>query len=749
MSYDKFHSKSDDIFRVLTIDEALGVSSSLVGITLPALGPAMEDNFPEVVDKVRMIPQGRQLITHGQQGYYTEHFAYAEPSLFKIFDFELINGNTEKALEQPNTVIFSESMAKRTFGDEDPIGKRVDIGNQTGLEVTALMKDINENSHLNFDVIVSMVQADTASGFAQFLRSWQSISMVTYVQLNDPSSEESVEAKMEPLIRENNVGENFKVTLQPLGDIHLKSKDVLFENYNLNKTDIGYVFTLAAVGVFVILIASFNFMNLSTARSANRAQEVGIRKVFGAIRSQLINQFMIEAVLIALVSLIIALVFVASLGSFVNLPFEKNLATFFISNPIWLTGAILFTVLLGLFSGSYPALLLSKYSPTSILRGTFKTSSQGVILRKGLVIFQFTISIVMIIGTTIVYEQLQLMRNADKGFDTEQIVTLNIGHPSLQQSIPVLKNKLEQEPSILSTARTQGMPGRTFGRRGVTPEGAGPDDTWIVSVLTFDEEFLDLMGMEIADGRAFDRDIQTDPQQSILINEAMATELAWDDPVGRKITFGQNERTIIGVVKNFHFASMRHKIEPLAMFFNPNGGGNLAIKFSAENASEAMEFVQTSWNEVFPNSPIEYRFFDEEFGQQYESDEKFGRLVFSFTWLAIFIACLGLFGLSAFTAEQKTKEIGVRKVLGASVSGIVMLLSREFTKLIIVAVVIASPLAYYMMKIWLGDFAYRVNIGWFWFVVSAVMALMIALMTVSFQSVKAAMANPVNSLRYE
>lgn len=749
LSYDRFHSKSDNIFRVLTIDEALGVSSSLVGITLPALGEAMEEQFPEVVNRVRMLTQGRQLVNYEQQGFYTQHFAFAEPSLFEIFDFKLIDGDTEAALTAPNTVVFTESMAKRTFGNDDPIGKRVDIGNQTGLEVVAVMKDITENSHLNFDVIVSMEQADTTSNFAQFLGSWQSISMVTYVELASPDNAEPVKAKMEDLIRANNVGDNFSVTLQPLKDAHLKSSGILFENYNLNKTDEGYVYTLAAVGIFVILIASFNFMNLSTARSANRAQEVGVRKVFGAIRKQLIGQFMIESIIVSFVSLVLAIGLVTAVGSTVNLPFDDNLAVIFISNPVWLAGAVGFTLLLGLFSGSYPALLLSGYNPISILRGSFKTGSKGVLLRKGLVIFQFTISIVMIIGTTIVYDQLQLLRNADKGFDTEQIVTLNVGAPGLQQSIPVLKNKLEQNPAISATARTGGMPGRTFGRRGVVPEGASQEDTWIVSVLNFDESYVGLMGMEIVDGRMFDREIQTDQQQAILINEAMAKELAWDEPVGKKIGFGQNQRTIIGVVKDFHFASMRFKIEPLAMFFNPNGGGNLAIKFNAQDVSETMAFVQEAWNEVYPNSPIEYRFFDEEFGQQYESDERFGRLVFSFTWLAIFIACLGLFGLSAFTAEQKTKEIGVRKVLGASISGIVVLLSKQFTRLIIVAMVLASPLAYFMMDAWLNDFAYRVDINWFWFLVSAVAALLIALLTVTFQSVKAAMINPAKSLRYE
>jgi putative ABC transport system permease protein len=749
LSYDRFHTKSENIFRVLTIDEALGVSNSLVGITIPALGEAMKNNFPEVVNEVRMVPQGRQLITYEQQGFYTEHFAYAEPSLFEIFDFKLIDGDVNTALQSPNTVVFTESMAKKTFGNENAIGKRIDIGGQAGLEVVGIMKDVTENSHLNFDVIVSMQQADTTSGFAQFLRSWQSISLATYVQLANPASEETVEAKMESLIRENNVGDNFSVTLQPLKDAHLKSSGILFENYNLNKTDEGYVYTLAAVGLFVMLIASFNFMNLSTARSANRAMEVGIRKVFGAVKNQLINQFMIESVMICFISFVLAIGIVAALGSVINLPFDENLAILFISNPVWLLGSLIFTLALGLFSGSYPALMLSSFNPISILRGSFRTSSKGVLLRKGLVVFQFMISIVMIIGTTIVYEQLQHLRNAKKGFDTEQILTINVGHPSLQANIPVLKNKLEQNPAILKTARTASMPGRTFGRRGVTPEGAGPDDQWIVSVLTFDDDFVDLMGMEMVEGRMFSRETPSDQQEGVIINEAMAKQLDWDEPIGKKLTFGQNPSTILGVVKDFHFASMRYQIEPLAMFFNPNGGGNLALKVSAGDMAQTMSFIQSAWDEVYPNSPIEYRFFNEEFGQQYQSDEKFGKLVFSFTWLAIFIACLGLFGLSAFTAQQRTKEIGVRKVLGASIGGIIFLLSKQFTKLILVSVILASPLAFYMMDYWLSDFAYRVDISWLWFLTSALAAIVIALLTITFQSVKAAMANPAKSLRYE
>ena len=419
LSYDKFHSKSDQTFRVLTIDEALGVSSNLVGITMPMLGVAMESNFPEVENKVRMLPQGRQLINYEQQGFYTQNFAYAEPSLFDVFDFKVIEGDVNNALTEPNTVVFSETMAKTMFGGEDPIGKRIDIPGQTGLEVVGVMKDITENSHLDFDVIVSMEQSDTTSGFYNFINSWRSISMVTYVQVTNPELEEDLEAKMETLIRDNDVGENFKVTLQPLSEVHLGSSGILFENYNLNKTDINYVYTLAAVGLFVILIASFNFMNLSTARSANRAQEVGVRKVFGAFRLQLINQFMIESVVLCLISFFLAIGLVAMVGPLVNLPIEQNLAIYFLSNTTWLLGGLLFVLLLGIFSGSYPAFMLSAFNPISILRGSFMTSTKGILLRKSLVIFQFTISISMIIGTAIVYDQLQHQRNIDKGFNPE------------------------------------------------------------------------------------------------------------------------------------------------------------------------------------------------------------------------------------------------------------------------------------------------------------------------------------------
>ena len=328
-------------------------------------------------------------------------------------------------------------------------------------------------------------------------------------------------------------------------------------------------------------------------------------------------------------------------------------------------------------------------------------------------------------------------------------MTVNVSHPSLQSDLPVLINKLEQSPYIMNTARTQGMPGRTFGRRGVRPEGVAEEDTWIISVFSFDEHFMELMNMEVIDGRGYDREMATDPTEAVLINEAMAKELNWEEPVGRTITFGNQQRTVVGVVKDFHFTNMRHKIEPLAMLFNPNGGGNLALKFNSEGTAETIAFVQSSWDEIFPNNPLEYGFFDEEFGQQFASDEKFGQLVFSFTWLAIFIACLGLFGLSAFTAEQKTKEIGVRKVLGASVGGIVVLLSKQFSMLILVAMLLAAPLAYYIMNIWLGDFEYRVEIDPLWFILSAIVAFGIAIITVTFQSIKAATSNPINALRYE
>lgn len=748
LSYDRFHSNSDNLYRVLTIDEALGVSSNLVGITLPALGPTMKAEIPEVTKSMRMQGAGRSLLDHEEKQLYTENMAYVEPSFFDLFDYKLIEGDTAD-FNAPRKAVMTEDMAQRMFGSESPMGKLITVNNGNEYEVVGIMENTPPNSHLQFDFIGSMYPTEQDSNLVQFLNSWNSISMVTYVTLNDPNGEQAVKDKMEEIIRQHDVGENFSVTLQKLGDIHLGSNDILFDGYNQNKTDGDYVYTMLIVALFVILIAAFNFMNLSTARSVKRAREVGMRKVLGAVRGQLISQFLGESILLCVVSLIFAMGLVSIFGRFLPLPIEENLLIYLLKDPVMLSGMIGGTLLLGILAGIYPAFMLSNFLPAKVLKGSFATSASGIWLRRVLVVSQFAASIAMIIGTFIIYQQLNHIKNADKGFSTEQIITVQLGDNQLRQNYDALKNELKQNSNILDVATVSSMPGSGFGRNGVRPDGTPEDDIWIVSVMNMDENYFELMDMEIVEGRNYSREFSTDPQEGIIINEAFVREVGWESGVGKILHLGNNQRTVIGVVKDFHFASMRHKIEPLMIFFNPNASGQIALKLDASQMTASLNAVEAAWKKVNPNHPFEYRFFDEDFGRQYQSDENFGKLIVNFTALAILIACLGLFGLSAYTAEQRTKEMGVRKILGASTGNIVGLLSREFALLILIASVIAAPLAWYAMDDWLQDFVYRINIQWWVFIAAAGLALIIAMFTNAYHALRTARHNPAEILRYE
>jgi len=432
LSYDMQHSKTDRIFRVLTIDKALGVSSNLVGITLPALGPAMKEEFPEVIESVRLSWNGKNLIDYNNKTLYTTDLIYAEPSLFKVFDFKLISGNENTALTKPNTAVVTKTAAEKIFGIENPIGKTLKVDNNTDVEVVGVLKDIPATSHLAMDVVISLLPVQGDSNYAQYLSSWGIISMTTYVLLNDPSSEKSVESKLKPLIRKNNVGKNFNVTLQPLKDVHLKSSDILFDEANKAKSDIGYIYSLFAVALFIIVIAAFNFMNLSTARAASRAKEVGLRKVIGAVRPQLISQYLGESLLISLIALIFALILVEVFAPAAGI--EDSPLTNLSKNPQLILFLILGTIVIGILSGTYPAFVLSKFQPIKVLKGTIKASKSGVWLRRVLVILQYTTSIGMIICTYIVYQQLDYIRNKNAGYNREQVLTIDMNDNKLQQN---------------------------------------------------------------------------------------------------------------------------------------------------------------------------------------------------------------------------------------------------------------------------------------------------------------------------
>ena len=747
LSFDRFHAKADRIYRVLTIDRALGVSSQRVGITLPALGPAMEAELPEVERVVRLNTAGRSLVSYEDTDLYAENVVYAEAALFEIFDFGVRSGDAG-GLREPGTVVLTEALARRIFGEADPVGRTVTLDDDAELRVVAVAEDVPANSHLVFDAVVSYVPSKDQPQLEQFLSSWGSISMTTYALLRSPEDAAGLPEKLEAIIRRNDVGENFSVTVQPLADVHLRSSDILFDESS-GKSDVEYVYGLSAVAVFVLLIAAMNFMNLATARSAERAREVGMRKVLGAERRQLVGQFLGESVLLCALAFVLAVGLVKAALPLVNTALGKSLALDLLSEPVlvlYLAGLALGVALL---AGSYPAFVLSGFSPLVVLKGTFSRGRRGALLRRALVVTQFAASAVMIIGALVVAEQLRYIMEKQMGYDRDQVVVLSLGGPALQEKAATLRDELVRQPGVVAAATSGSVPGRQLGRTGVQPEGAAEDDVWIMSVFGIDDRFVPLMDIELAAGRNYGREHGTDQQEAILINEAAARALGWQDPVGKHLTLGQQQRTVVGVVKDFHFASVRHQIEPLMMLYVPEGAPLLSLKLDAQQIPAALASIEAAWKRLYPDHPFEYSFLDSEFAEQYREEANFAVLARGFTLLSIFVACLGLFGLASFTAEQRTKEIGVRKVMGASVPGLVLLLSKEFTRLVVVALVVAAPVAYFVMHHWLEDFAYRIDLSPWIFAVAGALALAIAWVTVSYQAVRAALTDPVKALRYE
>ncbi|NVO11151.1 MAG: ABC transporter permease [Bacteroidales bacterium] len=748
LSYDRFHEKKDRIFRILSIDNAIGVSNNTVGITIPALGNGMKKEIPEVENVVNISPVGKSLVKYKETTLYSKDLIYSEPSFFEVFDFKLKEGNPATCLKDPKTAILTETMAKKIFGNENPMGKVFSADGSDDLVVTGILADEKRPSHFKFDIILSINPSPSDTTTAQFLNSWQSIAMTEYALLRNPNNVKQVIVDMDSLMRRNKVLAAWKATLQPLKEVHLYSNDIIFDEFNKNKGNIKYVQSLSLVAIIILLIASFNYMNLSTARSTKRAREVGVRKTMGALKFQLISQHLSEAFIQVLLSVFVALGIVELINHYFVFV-DSTVIGYIISSPIIVLYILGLVFILGIISGTYPALILSSYKPQVVLKGKFETGKKGLWLRRFLVSMQFIAAFVMILGTVVVVKQVRYSLSKDKGFNTSQIVNIQLDNNDVRTKYEALKTELQKISGVNLVATSGSMPGLGFGRTGITPEGAQSTDIWITSIFSIDENYISLMKMEMVEGENFRKDITQQPIP-VIVNESLVKAAGWDKGLNKKIKLGRNrDAIVIGVVKDFHFTSMRHKIEPIMMVYRSGVNGILSIKVAEANISNTLKSIEQTWKSINGSIPLEYKFFDESFNQLFEKEQEFSKLFFRFTILSIFVAMLGLFGLAAYSAEQRTKEIGIRKTFGGTNKQMVLLQSYEYIRLVAIAICIGVPVAVFIMRTWLQGFEYRVKLNVLPFILAALIILIVTLITVSIQSYKAAQKNPTDSLKYE
>ncbi len=767
LSYDRFHDKADRIYRVIAEERQRDQVVRNADVLIPT-AKLIQADFPEVEDMVRLVPPGNAwMVKYGDEGFYERAFYLADASVFDVFDVPLVRGDPRTALRDNEKVVLSESIARKYFGDGDPIGKILDAEGTFQLEVTGVMRDLPANTHLGFDILASFGIQEAYSQIPIDEFGWRR--SYSYLLLREGADPAALEAKL-PAFVEKYLGdrygseeESLTLRLQPLVDIHLHSH---LERELTPNSDIAYIYLFAAIAVFIAAIACINFMNLATARSAGRAREIGLRKVFGAGRGQVIRQFLSESMIMSGLAVCLALGLALATLPWFNMLTGKAISLDGETLAFALGAVTAIGLAVGFVAGSYPALYLSGLAPIQNLKGPPVAGASNAGLRRILVVGQFAISIALIICTGVVLNQIEYIRAKNMGLNTDQVVAVPLTFIPVMESSPVYKARVKDSPHVIEATVTYMLPGH---QNAVIPLGVsrpedGPATKFDMHAAWTDQDFIKIFDMELVAGRYFDRAFASDWTRTgaVVINETAATRLGFasaEAAVGRTILwlhelrhgYEQEERVpreIVGVLKDFHYQSLHEPIEPLVLFPD-DGGGHAMVKIDSENLEEGLAHIEAVWREVNPDFAFEYFFVEDTFARLYAAEQRFGRIAVSFAALAVVIACLGLFGLSSFTAERRAKEIGVRKVLGASVPGLFGLLSGEFVRLVIVANVMAWPVAYVAMHSWLDRFAYRIDPGWTTFVFAGGLAMAIALLTVGYQAVRAASANPVVSLRTE
>jgi len=751
-SYDSFNKKSDRIYRVDKINTPSLGTEEKHAISSGMMGPAMVKDFPEVQQSVRVLPWFSDILfKKDNKEFKISDVVFADSNFLNVFDYNLIEGDSRNALVDPMSVVLSKDVAKLFFGNEDPLGQIIYDSDNIPFKITGIIENTPDNSHLKYNMFVSW--STTVRGDEGWRLSWANnwITQVdyTYLLLKPNTNYKELENKLSSIIKQNlpTKADQYKLYLQPLNDIYLGSSDLLFTR-GTRQGNASYVRILLFAAILILLIASFNFMNLTSARALKKAKEVGVRKTFGAKKLQIIKQFLFESLLVTTLATLLSILFIEVLlpvfNNFTGIRLIINYQQLFLFT-------ILLTLVVGIFSGIYPAILLSRFNSIRVLKGVEISGRGKNIPRKIFVGVQFVISAFLITSTIIIFSQMRYVQDKNLGFNPDQVIVLETGGTSFSNKLDAFKNELLKNQSIKSITVSNSVPGQDMMSFQILPEGK-PDNVEYGSstIRVADVNFAKTYGLKLLEGRYFSDKYPTDKTSGLVINQTLADQLGWKDPVGKKLDIkGEVENgKVIGVVKDFHMNSLHHKIGPIVFYFNPRAK-TTSVKVKAADISSTLSFIKNTWKKFDSEYPFDYRFLDKSFAQLYQSDLKMMNIFGIFSGFAIFVACLGLFGLIAYSSERRKKEIGIRKVLGANSKGIVMLLSKEFLLIIGISTLISWPVTYYLMNNWLQDFAYRISLNIWIFLIAGIISLAIAFLTMLYQALKVASSNPAKVLKYE
>lgn len=739
LSFDRFNKNYNDIYRVIIDDQF----QDSYAVTPAPLGKALLSDYPEIMDFVRLRLGYKVILKINSETFVETDFTFADPSIFDIFTFKFLNGNAKEALSSPNSIVLTEGAAVKYFGEINPIGKTLTVNNRFDFTVTGIIKNVPSNSHFTFNVLAPF---PVLKKFGEKIESWGSYGYRTYLRLRKGTAYKPVSLKIKDYLKKHSPDGKITLRLQPLREIHLHSASIRSRG---GSGDIRLVYVFTMIALFILIIACINFMNLTTARASNRAREVGMRKVTGARRIEIIKQFFGESILLSFIGLILAIFLVDLL-----LPVFNDLCGKQLQLEIFTNGGILFWLIgiafcTGILSGIYPALFLSSFQPIKVLKGGVISGTRKSLLRKVLVVTQFTLSTLLIIGTIVLYHQMNYMRNRELGFNKDHLAYVHMPI-KMGKQYESIKNEFLSDPNVINVCAASNLPvSPLFSTEGVEWEGKKPQEEMLINISFTDYDYAKTLKMKMAEGRFFSRAFSSDVKGAYVVNETAVKTMGVKSPVGKWFKLHENKGIIVGVVKDFNFTSLHRKIEPLLMCISPEEYSYFLVRIKSESISEAVNSMKKKWQKSTAGLPFEYGFMDERIDNLYRTEQRIGKAFLYFTFLSIFIACLGLFGLASYLTEQRKKEVGIRKVLGAPVKGIVFLVSKEFLKWVILANIISWPAAYFAVDRLLQVYAYRISIGPLPFVVALVFALLIAIFTVSYQSIKAALTNPVEAIKYE